>query len=315
MTLTLQQQKYLYETAGVDLFKRISSPIRPDDTDPSFSTTEYEGVIRWKDFGNGKKGDVFTLYMELLNINFPAAKKKIEEVLDGADFTKVEQTFQPPIPKDMKVVAYGEFRKFELEYWAGRDTTKQALLDDQVYPLKLLMVNNSIIGTSTPANPRFIYFLNEERTAWKVYSPLDKNNKWTSCNLSEVMLESPLQYNHKDLILFTSKKDKLVFNTVTDRFDTNSLLSEGNFSKLLKNKEVLNYYDNVYYFRDMDERGEDYAAQICAGGNNIKEIKINTNLLNYFASNNVKDVDDIRVKLGREEFVKIINQILKENNL
>lgn len=309
--MTLAEQEYIYEHFGVELYTRISSPLR-DDSNPSFSTRlRDDDKIFWKDFGTGDSGDVYNFVMEYYGLDFRSAALKIKDILAGASAELKDRPVkkQKP-PLNMDVVVFDTYKKFEAEYWLRRGINVESLIADNVYPLKMLRKDKEFKATSSSTNPKFVYFLNEQRTAWKLYSPLDTEFKWLSYNTHLVPYESAPEGAHKDLIVFSSKKDRLVFKTLDLPYDTTSLISEGNFAGLIKDLPNLKY-DNIYALLDFDPPGENYMAQLEAqSGGRVKGLYLDTNTANYLYSIGVKDIDDVQIKLGAAELRLIINKIL-----
>ena len=308
--MTLAEQEYIYLQFGVEPYTSMCSPLRMESR-PSFSTYLSNDKMCWKDFGTGDSGDVYSFVMTYYDCDFKSAAAKIKEMLAGADASIVDRAATPKPILNMDVTTFDYYKKFEAAYWALRDIDVDTLMADNVFPLKMLRKDKEFKATSSSTNPKFVYYLNEERTAWKIYSPLDKDFKWISYNTSLVPYESPPEGKYKDLIVFSSKKDRLVFKTLGLPYDTTSLISEGNFRLLLAKLHELGTYDNIWALLDFDDAGESYTNQIESQSNGrIKGLYLDNNTWNYFASIGVKDIDDIRIKLGAAELRDTINKIL-----
>lgn len=307
--MTLAEQEYIYLQFGIEPYNSMCSPLRTESR-PSFSTYLSNDKMCWKDFGTGDSGDVYSFVMTYYDCDFKSAAAKIKEMLAGADASIVDRAATPKPTLNMDVTTFDYYKKFEAAYWALRDIDVDTLMADNVFPLKMLRKDKEFKATSSSTNPKFVYYLNEERTAWKIYSPLDKDFKWISYNTHLVPYESPPEGKHKDLIIFSSKKDRLVFKALGLPYDTTSLISEGNFAKFIKELPNLKY-EHIYALLDFDDAGESYTNQIEAQSNGrIKGLYLPNNTWNYFASIGVKDIDDIRIKLGAAELNSTINKIL-----
>lgn len=300
MTLDISQQEQIYEHYGVELYHRINSPLR-DDNNPSFSTKLVGDNIRWADFGLGLKyKSVYDLVMEIEDVDFKGAANIIKDILaENHKAGVVHKPRQQPKEKVLKVVPNDYWSEFEIAYWAKRDIDSSTCERDLIFPLKLLFIDGKFICTSTKDNPKFIYYFDyRDRRGFKVYSPLDKEHKWLSYNTSLYNLENEVTKIYDNLIVFSSRKDRLVFDSLELCYDTTSTMSEGNFSGLLRELPNLKY-DNIYSFFDfeLNEAGEKMAQKLYEqSGGIVKPIAPPTNVLNYLISKDIKDIDDLRVK-------------------
>lgn len=306
--LSIQEQEILYEHYGVKLFYRVSSPLR-DEGNPSFSTYESNGDIRWKDFGTGQGGNIYSFIMEYESVDFPEAVIIARDILLGSENIPKKSFVKKDVKRD--IISSDNFKDYEISYWAKRGITSEQLFENKVYPLKMFLVNGKFKCTSTNVNPKFIYDLGNG--AWKVYSPMESGEfKWLSHNLSSVNLESKPQGKHSKLVILSSKKDKMVFDNLLLPYDTTSVLSEGNFSGVLNEIErSLIGYKDIYCLLDFDQAGE-RATQAIENKSNgrIKGVYLPLNMANFLHTNGVKDVDDVMVKFGRDNLLKLINKIL-----
>lgn len=312
MTLDTSQQEQIYEHYGVELYHRINSPLR-DDNNPSFSTKLVGDNIRWADFGLGLTyKSVYDLVMEIEEVDFKGAVNIIKAILsenhrDG--LIERRRCFKQPKEKVLKVVTNDYWSEFEIAYWAKRDIDISTCERDLIFPLKLLFIDGKFICTSTKDNPKFIYYFDDkDRRGFKVYSPLDKEHKWLSYNTSLYNLENEVTKLYDNLIVFSSRKDRLVFDSLELCYDTTSTMSEGNFSGLLRELPNLKY-DNIYSFFDFEfnEVGEKMAQKLYEqSGGVVKPIAPPTNVLNYLISKDIKDIDDLKVKGGDNLLIEIV---------
>ena len=64
---------------GIDKYPvSISSPLRDDDDNPSFSMQERDGRVYWKDFGTGEAGNAVSLMARLWHTSYSEALMKIK---------------------------------------------------------------------------------------------------------------------------------------------------------------------------------------------------------------------------------------------
>ena len=307
--LTLPEQEFIYEHYGVRLFYRISSPLRLEDN-PSFSTYEIDGNIRWKDFGTGDGGDIYSFIMQYESVDFLDATKIAKEILKGSHvLTEMKQPVKKHIIRS--VVLNESLRDYELEYWAKRGISKEQLMENDVHSLKMLLIDNKFKCTSTKENPKFVYMLGHD--IWKLYSPLESPDlKWMSHNINRVNYESEPQRLNNELIIFSSKKDKMVFDTLNLPYDTTSVLAEGNYAGIIKELHGrFSNYKNVYCLLDFDSAGERSTQNIeSKSEGRIKGIYLPMDIANYFYTKGVKDIDEVMISFGRDNLLKLIKKIL-----
>lgn len=312
--LTLDQQEAIYNHYGVELFIVMCSPLR-EDNKPSFSTYESNGLIRWKDFAYGG-GNIYDFVMEYESVSYNECLKIIQDILDNGESPQ-GKAMKQKINVTRDVIPKQNFEKYELEYWATRGIDKRQLLSEKVLPLKMLLINGKFKCTSVPDNPKFIYYYTKE--SWKVYSPYDQEHKWVSNNINLIPYESQPQGKNKDLIILSSKKDKMVFDNLNLPFDTTSVLAEGNFSGVIYELDKsLAGYENIYALLDFDKsddpktfKGVERTKQMeVESKGRIKGIYLPEQLSEHFAKIFVKDIDEIYTKLGSDILYKTINKIL-----
>ncbi len=321
--IELEDQEKVYEFYGVELYQVVNSPLPDrDDNKPSFSTKVYGERVLWSDFGLGLLGkSVYDFVMEMEGCDFRSAAAKIKSIVSDTDLTitssKATSSGPRPTPKekDIKVIPNNKWADFEVNYWKARGITTDHLLQDMTYPLKMLYIDNKFICTSTPDNPKFIYYFSEEdRSGFKVYSPLDVEHKWMSYKINLFDFENPPQDKYKDLIIFSSRKDRRVFDNVGLPYDTTSAMAEGNFRGIIKRlPELTQRYKNIYSLFDFDfnDAGDKLASKLYhESGEVIVQLTPPTRLLNFLAGIGVKDIDELKVKGGDQLLREVLNDTL-----
>lgn len=316
MNLTIEDQEYIFEFYGVELYEQISSPLPGrEDSNPSFSTKLYGDRIKWSDFGAGLIGkSVIDFVMQMENANFKKAISKIRLILDGIE--KVENSDTPQVKKrksehTINVIHTTKFEKFELNYWKERGIGLKQLEESLTFPLRILKVDGKFASTSTPDNPKFVYYLGGHiGDSFKVYSPFDKDFKWISNRLDLVDYETPTQNKYKDLIVLSSRKDCLVFNNYNLEFDTTSSLSESNFSGIIRQLDKdFKKYDRIFSLFDFDEKGIEFSNKLYQDSNfKIKPIILG-NVLNYLHMVGIKDIDNLKTHQDSELEKIVVDEI------
>jgi len=329
--LSIEEQQLIYEHYGVELFKAILSPVRPNETRPSFSTyiSKDGGQIKWKDFAY-KSGGVFDLIIEMEeDVNsFHQAVVKAEEILSnfvvnsGGVAAPRPITVKPKVVWD--VVPCEKFSKAELAYWSYRGINEAQLRRENIYPLKMLLADGKYKDTSTPDNPKFIYYYYDEKgnvTGWKLYSPYDKDHKWLSQNTSTLPYESKPQGVHNQLLILSSKKDKMVFDNLYFPYDTTNPIAEGIFKGVIRELSgSLSCYPIIYAWLDFDwsenvpnvYKGVERTIQLEEASNGrVKGLFLPPQISNFLLSRGIKDIDEVYTNLGEDYlnnlFLKVLN--------
>jgi hypothetical protein len=328
--LTIEEQQVIYEHYGVELFTPMLSPVRPQDTRPSFSTymSEDGGQIRWKDFAY-KSGGVYDFIMEMEPecYTFKQAVAKAREILSGFVVVNGVDSIAPRPTKEKinwDVVPADKFSKAELFYWKLRGITEPQLRKENIFPLKMLLADGKYKDTSTPDNPKFIYYYYDENgniSGWKLYAPYDKDHKWLSKNTSSQPYESKVQCVHNELVILSSKKDKMVFDNLLLPYDTTNPIAEGIFKGIIRELSgSLSCYTNIYAWLDFDwcenvpnvYKGVERTEQLeVESKGKIKGIFLPPQESNFLLSRKVKDVDEVYLHFGAEY---LNNLFLKSKN-
>lgn len=316
MQLTLEEQEYIFEFYGVELYEQILSPLPDrDEHKPSFSTKEYDGKIKWSDFGAGLIGkSVYDFVMEMEKLDFKASISRIKVILDGAE--KVENSDTPQCKKRksdriISVIHTTKYEKFELGYWNSRGVCVDQLNRSLTFPLRILKIDGKFVSTSTPENPKFIYYLGGViGEAFKVYSPYDPDFKWISNRLDLVDYETPLQNKYDDLMILSGRKDNLVFDNYNLPFDTTSSLSESNFSGIIKQLDKdFKRYKRIFSLFDFDDKGVEFSNKLYEESDKRVIPIILGDIRNYLHYVDVKDIDNLKTHNDLELEKLVINEI------
>jgi len=161
-------------------------------------------------------------------------------------------------------VSVRSYNNKDLQYWYP--ISKELLIDEGVYAINKVWINKAIMPklSNTDNNPTYGYrYANINVSKWKIYKPLDSQYKWRNNTLRNRIDKSPNKDYNNDTpkILFTSKKDRLVFRqmllkyNLDDEYYTYNYQSESYIpDNLLGNTR--------YMLRDMDYPGLQYSRQL-----------------------------------------------------
>jgi hypothetical protein len=203
--------------------KCFHSPFRSDPT-PSFNiyADKVQGKLFYKDFGDANiVGDVFSFVARIENIPYNEVYAKIrkdilvkKQVSKARPFSKHERLLKP-VTKKITYVPKRKMSDLERSYWDDIDVFEELREDQKIYCAKEVYVDDTLVWTSTPDNPIFVY---KTFNKIKAYRPLEKNKrfKWLG-NYSRYDIQGweqlPMIHDEDTLIITKSKKDVAVLRT------------------------------------------------------------------------------------------------------
>jgi len=196
-----------------------SSPLRVDKT-PSFSFYRHDsGEILGKDFSTGKNYNGVTYVMELYNLNYIDALKKIavDFGLDDCKFEPkpiVENTFVRPRNKISIKIQAKQFTKKDISYWESYGITYNTLKTFNVFSVGKLWIRKSAVFLKSDELCFAYYFPTSNNL--KIYRPLsNKLDKWRSNCDNSTDIQGYWQVNPKetkpDLLILTSSMKEIMF--------------------------------------------------------------------------------------------------------
>ncbi len=247
----------------------ISSPLRDDDRNPSFSMMEKEdGTVVWKDFGTGFCGTATSLMAKLWNVTYSEALLKIK--MDVGE----------PIPKVCLVRRYKgkvhvtgnstikvrvrEWRDWDREYWNSFGITEKFAGWCNVYPIShAFFTREEKDGTKrTVTIPMdkyaYAYFeWKDGKESIKLYQPFSATMKWLSKHDASVWDLWKHAFRWADLnsdeavVITSSRKDAMCLweNLAVPAM---ALQGEGYLPKPQVMKQVLERFKTVYLWYDND---------------------------------------------------------------
>jgi hypothetical protein len=305
------------------LGRAMHSPLRKDDI-PSFSFwRNATGKIVWRDFATGKYGDCFNFVQEKFILTFRQALIKITKDFNlplycesGIGIT----TTASPIPRH-KVLKMPEasrigvkiqsFTKTDAEYWSKYGISSEMLKQYNVFSCSLIFSGTRVIGRYKKDNPIYAYlFYKDGEYTWKIYKPLeaDKRFKWMS-NTNKSILQGWDQMPESGNLLIINKSMKDVMVAKTLGYEGLSMQSESQMIKPIVAEELKRRFSNIIILQDFDLAGVSNANK------HYKAFGFIPVFLQSFGNrgNGLKDISDVREKLGYEEAKRILDNIVKNN--
>lgn len=286
----------------------FTSPFR-DDKNPTCSLYRSKnGILYFKDFGNGDHLNCFQVVMKTFNCNFQTALNKI-----ATDFGILQGNLNlSPIKKQIiteknpaKIqVEIRDFLIYELAWWERFGITKKILNYYNVYSCNTVFLNDKInfINNNQFA---FGYYggIKNNLELWRIYYPKNKSFRFLS-NWDKNMIQGhdQLKYNTDFLVITKSMKDVMCLRSLGIEAiapcSENYFIPDDMYKKLAsKYKYILLLYDN------------DYAGIVSANKIRKQYKKVFPIIIprNY----GVKDVSDFYKKYGRRKTFRAIYHLKK----
>ena len=308
---------FLYMKVHPKKGKLYKSPLR-DDKHPTCSFYRGSKGLYFKDFALDKSYNIVDFVMELYNLSYYKALKKI-----ASDIGLIEQTNGYPaiyLNKQMvsieKItecesstieVEIKEFSKSELEYWQQYNITPDLLKLFNVYSIKKVFLNGNYHCSSSKSNPIFGYYFGKHKTTkkdlWKIYFPRKTKYRFL-LNNSIIQGVHQIKDVSADYIVVTkSYKDVICLRS----FGIYAIAPQS--ESVVLNQNVVNYlqshFKTIIWNGDWDRTGKLFMINnrkkyggICLTFKDRKHFK--------------KDFSDNVEYLGVEKINKLINYLQKQ---
>lgn len=284
----------------------ITNPFR-FDKHPSCYLREYNGIVLFTDFAYPEYNKYTCVHAvaHLHNISLDSAatliisKYKYNNVvnLQQARVTSGNIVKKTSKSSDIHFEPYtdinGEscFIQRDADYWGLRGVSSAQLRKHNVYSVKLLYLNGSILHTTKPT---YAYYFRNGNI--KIYSPFDDKHKWVSNTTKEDVWMSSLYPLSNVCIITKSLKDLMVLENVTD-VDIYAFQNEG----VVPDLTIFNQYDNVFILFDNDKAG-------IAASNKIRRLLTNSTSVYIPKESGCKDADEYIIKYGKQELLHVVNE-------
>lgn len=298
----------------------IHSPLRIDNK-ASFGLYSRDGHrVYYVDFATKDRGNTFDILCKLWGCNYIEALAKIAH--DISKFSTkdlgINTSKQHLTPKIFKLnntelqCKVRDWAPHDIEYWASYGISLDWLKYAEVYPISHKIVikdgNKYAFGADRYA---YAYVEHKEgKVTLKIYQPFNKGGyKWSSnIDRSVWSLWTKIPEYGDNLIISSSVKDCL--NIMCNfRIPSICLQGEGYLPKPHIMEELKSRYKNIIIFFDNDftnpnNPGHNDAVKLCKEYN-LKMIEIPKEYKS-------KDPSDLFKKYGRDKYLEIMNEILKD---
>ena len=298
----------------------INSPLRQDRR-PSFGLYSTNGRrIFYIDLATKDSGGLFDLLGKMWNCGFKEVLSKINEDISkfcgGASihsYTPCAVRSTNSYNKDTDLQCkVRDWRDYDIEYWASYGITLEWLKYAEVYPISHKIIikdgHRYVFGADKYA---YAYVEHKEgKVTLKIYQPFNKAGyKWSSnIDRSVWSLWTKIPEYGDNLIISSSVKDCL--NIMCNfKIPSICLQGEGYLPKPHIMEELKSRYKNIIVFFDNDftnpnNPGHNDAVKLCKEYN-LKMIEIPKEYKS-------KDPSDLFKKYGRDKYLEIMNEILKD---
>ena len=286
---------YIEEVLGpqnIKVEENLRSPLREDDTNPSFRLYYGKSGLVFTDYGKeNKTGDVVELVQALTNCSEEEALKKI---VSDFGLSNTESKVVLPIRKqvikkrrklDLKTKP---FTNQDLAFWNSFRVSHSTLLRYNVLSVDV------IFWDDIPIKPKGLAFAYRIGKYYKLYQPYDTHSKFNS-SLPNHYIEGMMQLKYSsDLLIITkSTKDVMVLSELgyeaISPLSENTLIAERFLRQLeAKYKRIVVFFDN-----DGKHKASDYPYPSI-------ELPIDTS----------KDISDYAKKYGLYKASEILKSLL-----
>ena len=296
--ISISDAEILQRYMGLDSFPcSISSPLRDDDRNPSFSLVEKEdGAVVWKDFGTGATGTATSLMAKLWNVTYSEALLKIKmDVGEPIPRVSLIRRYKGRVhvtSNSSIKVRVREWKDWDREYWKSYGITEKFARWCNVHPIShAFFTRKDKDGTEhTVCIPMdkyaYAYFEWKDGVqSIKLYQPYSSTMKWLSKHDASVwdLWKQAFRWaelnSDKHVIITSSRKDAMCLweNLGVPAM---SLQGEGYIPKPQVMKQVLERFGTVYLWYDNDfshkedNPGQDNARKLIEMYPSLKNICI-----------------------------------------
>lgn len=236
-----------------DFGMKYSSPIRPDDTDPSFGIFSAKRIARreygWKDQGNGESGDVFKLVQKILHLRHGSCTRfqAIAQIksdfglgpqLDSRPIKVVQHIPTPRDPMEIRVKSRS-FEGYDFRFWEQFNINDKILTEYFVKPIRYYFTYPSQAVPKFPKDLGYWYYVHPKN---KLYFPLERKEFKFRNDMTERELEGFAQLKFKKDLLVITKSYKDVMSLASFGYEAVSPRAES----VLIPQEYLTFLESKY---------------------------------------------------------------------
>lgn len=236
------------------------------DSTPSLFITEWNGELRWWDFGllrddSKVMNDAIGFVQLLFNLRSREdAAIKIINRITNSDPIKTKFRVSKSKSKSYKTVTPKlNYDEYELSYWDNLGFTEEELINEDVFALDNYSYNGNVQWISTRAEPKYLYKFTDD--AWQVYNPLGKKTeRFKTHNINKVLIDwDKLPKTAPFLFISKSKKDVMIWKKMGVKAVIAPLNEVALTNLLIKKDEINSRFNRSLILFDGDKTGNDSA--------------------------------------------------------
>lgn len=298
----------------------INSPLRQDRR-PSFGLYSTDGKrIFYTDLSTRDRGGLFDLLGHMWGCGYKEVLTRINEDIPkfcgGANihsYTPCAVRSTSSYNKDTDLQCkVRDWRDYDIEYWASYGITLEWLKYAEVYPIShKIIIKDGHRYVFRADKYAYAYVEHKEgKVTLKIYQPFNKAGyKWSS-NIDRSVwgLWTKIPKYGTNLIISSSVKDCL--NIMCNfKIPSICLQGEGYLPKPHIMEELKSRYKNIIVFFD-----NDFTNPNNPGHNDAKKLseEYNLKMVEIPKKYESKDPSDLFKKYGRDKYLEIMNEILKD---
>jgi len=289
------------------------SPFR-NESRPSFTIYSKDGRLFYLDFSDPHyRGGCFDFVRQLFNVGYNECQEMIDRDFnlgirikkrdDLPSHTEIVSKYEQPEKLEKRYshiqVITRKFTNEELEYWNQYHQDIEDLKGNNVYSIKKLYLNRSIVHLKE-TELRFGYFYDGH---WKIYRPFSKDSKWFPNNTPITTMDGKDNLDKTKMAFINkSKKDYMVMKKIYPHScavqnEGVACFSEENvdFLKHNSSSQILSFDSDVAGVKNSKMVTEMFNFDYC-------------NVPRYYLQEGIKDWADLAKKYG----MQIIEHYLKQ---
>lgn len=299
----------------------INSPLRKENK-PSFGLYYSKRGIAYTDFKTDENGGLFDLIQKYFNLSHYEALEKINNDLNEIGYCKSNSPKNYYTKNNSNIyerknsnikVKIREFNDYDLKFWSDFGISKKYLEFGNIFAISKIFIYKEDSNYILPAD-KYAYVYVEFKDGvetLKIYQPFSENFKWINNHNNSIWdLWDKLPNKCEEIIIASSRKDALCIWENLE-IPSTSLQGEGYIPKESVINQLKEKCNILYCFYDNDfDKEINYGLE---ASNNMCEM-FNLKQLIIPDIYQTKDPSDLYKKYGKEEFIKIINNLKKNGN-
>jgi hypothetical protein len=236
--------------------KKMTSPLPPDDANPSFWLFRADDRILWHDarkVGRYKR-DAVSLAMEVWNCNYAEVFNRVRS-----------KNLPPPVinvePEHTKGIDVNpSLKPWEKQFWDMHGVSERVLKSLNIFSLAGYYIDDEFVFGSYSKSPAYAYVFG--KNSWQLYRPMEsRTSKFRSHNINNVLFGYNRLTSGGDVIITSSYKDCAVLTACGYKAVAPS-------SEVVQSSVYASYselrlrFDNIYVLYDNDDTGRRAAAEL-----------------------------------------------------